>query len=802
MKKIKIPSLFNDVFTEKRFNKKILDKIYVPKDKEFVLSLYEKNDDGNYILKNDLDITKADCKRLKTLAKDFKKQKGRIKLLPLAITAGIIACIISIFVLLKNPLAKWGITSGIEAVAGAKCDVENVDLQFFNSKLSVTGLAVANKDSPMTNIVDVSSIVIDFDLVQLLKGRFVVDELSAKNVQTGTSRTVSGALPLKKQKQKEQKTPLTKEEKEAMAVDFIKAQTGIDVNKVKDNFGKDGMMNMLNTVNPETIVNSFYEQMASPAVIASLEPEAKNIVASWQETSADISQKVQGFATSAQSLVATDLSNIKDKATLQKLLNDINVVVNNGEAIKGAVEEAGKKVERDSNTIKTISQNVQNAVTNDINLLNNEIAKIKNLNLADSVRLFTGELDVPVYNLIKQYMPLLQSALAKVNEFQNSSASKKESTPKKEQKGRAKGRTVEYRRDNVPQFLVRLADVSYLDGKTGMQIAGKITNISNDCNKLDKPVAIEASIKKAREDIGSLVATLDMRTKRAAKAFEAKVETGNFSVANLTVPGAQNLVALPSLSGLAKLGATLAIDTDTSFDIDFTAALSDVLLAVKPFEPAFAYSLYTRAIENIATINLEAMAGFSPLTAFNLNVWSDIDKILKDNITNLFNSELAVIRSELETLAKAEIEKIVSPLQAQLGDFVDLEKLLKGDLSLFADMKQKAEEKQKEIEEKLKKMAEDAVKGAIEQSGHAETISGVLNAIQSPNISMPTSPKTTNPSVDQVDMPVSPDAPIVDGASTDANGASTNDANGASPTDAEKKAQDAKDALNKLKKLF
>ena len=66
-----LPSIFRKKLDEKKFDKKIISKIYIPQDKDYISSLYKKtteNDKVFYAIPADSQFTKTDLSRLKVLA--------------------------------------------------------------------------------------------------------------------------------------------------------------------------------------------------------------------------------------------------------------------------------------------------------------------------------------------------------------------------------------------------------------------------------------------------------------------------------------------------------------------------------------------------------------------------------------------------------------------------------------------------------------------------------------------------------------------------------------------------------------
>src|SRR5574344_1787494 len=101
----KIPSIFRKKYTEKSLNKRLLAKIYIQEDSKFIKSLFKKTKINNkdfYTIDETKSFSKNEQKRLKLIAKQIKKQKGRIKFLPLVAFLSIIFVISFLFIATKN----------------------------------------------------------------------------------------------------------------------------------------------------------------------------------------------------------------------------------------------------------------------------------------------------------------------------------------------------------------------------------------------------------------------------------------------------------------------------------------------------------------------------------------------------------------------------------------------------------------------------------------------------------------------------------------------------------------------------
>ena len=698
MGKAKVPYIFDDDFSEKEFEKNLLSKIYVPADQQFISSLYEKSEEGIYSLKENLELSKQEQKKLKTIATQIKKQKGRVKLIPLAVTIGIIVLLVLTVNAFKNTIVKKGMTMALESVFGAKCDISSVNLKIFDSSLRVKEIAVANKDEPMKNLFELSDINVDFDLVQLLKGRFVMDEILAEGIQLGTDREVSGELPNKKKDDK--KEELTEEEKaevkpiQQQIADLLKEKTGVSA---------EGITHMFSQYDPKKMVNDFYDQMQSPKIIQNLQPQAENLVSGWKTTAEQMDHDVKDFIQKAQALVNTDISKINDPVVLKQLLENLNAVRTQAETIKTSVESAVTKVKDDAQTVNNIANDMKNAVNSDFAMVDTKVKQLSSLDISKATRIFSGDLDQPALQLISKYLPTAKMVLDKVQEFQQSGSKteKEKKTKKKTSTNRLAGRTVEYRKDNVPNFLVRNLSLSGKDVKRDFALSGNIKNISNDCDKLDKPV--EAFVKLNRNSVNTetLSAVVDMRKNRVQKAISASLTGSGYSFNDFTLPNMENTAGIPFISGLANIKADLAFDTDLSFDLAGALDLTQAAIKVKPFEPEFAYSMYTRAVEPITQFMLSANAGYDPKNLLKLLINSDLDKKLSESLQVLFKQELTNAKLQIENLAKQEIEKLTGPLEEQLSMFGDIKSLVNVDGDDYSVTKKLVETRISEIQKKL-----------------------------------------------------------------------------------------------------
>ena len=92
------------------------------------------------------------------------------------------------------PIIKYSIETFGSQAAGAKVEVGEVKLNFAPLGVEILNVQVANSDTPMENLVEFEQAIADLELMPLLLGKGIINNLSLSGVEFSTSRLTSGAL--------------------------------------------------------------------------------------------------------------------------------------------------------------------------------------------------------------------------------------------------------------------------------------------------------------------------------------------------------------------------------------------------------------------------------------------------------------------------------------------------------------------------------------------------------------------------------------------------------------------------------
>ena len=190
---MKVPKLFKPDIKERRFKKKILRRIYIESERDFLLRLYSLGSEGRYT--RSAELSNEEAKRLKALARSIKKNRGVVRTGKLSLVAILVAGILVFNFAFKNRLLERGLERALEAVFSARAEVNGLDFRILGGRLSFDHLSVADEDQPMRNLFELGATEVDLNTGELLKGKVVISNLESRQISWQTPRDSSGALP-------------------------------------------------------------------------------------------------------------------------------------------------------------------------------------------------------------------------------------------------------------------------------------------------------------------------------------------------------------------------------------------------------------------------------------------------------------------------------------------------------------------------------------------------------------------------------------------------------------------------------
>ena len=93
-----------------------------------------------------------------------------------------------------DPLARWAIVTGGQALTGAKVEVEAISTSLGHAQMAAKNVAIANPRAPDTNLVSAEYLWADLDGKALARNRIVVDKAIINGLKLNAARADSGAV--------------------------------------------------------------------------------------------------------------------------------------------------------------------------------------------------------------------------------------------------------------------------------------------------------------------------------------------------------------------------------------------------------------------------------------------------------------------------------------------------------------------------------------------------------------------------------------------------------------------------------
>ncbi|AEF83500.1 hypothetical protein [Leadbettera azotonutricia] len=741
-KKIKkAPGFYKKALSQKQLEKRYLKFIEVPTDKAFISSCYEKKtevkpakgkkpelsaergsppEETYEILRIRTDLDVKEVKRLNQLKNFIKRnRKSSVNVLPLGIAA-IVAAGIAVFVLFfMDPLLEKALETGLEMIFEAKVDADNFKLSIIKFEIAMTGLTIADRDSPMKNLVQFSRMDIRLKPQAVLRGKVYIEEIRADALRFGTARTVSGALPAKPPKEK----PPKEDKPIPPLVDLA-------------NFDA---MALLNQEFEKLQTPKLYD--AAAAFYTTTYDKYKGQAELVQTRSKELIARGNEVLEEAKQFSNINLGNIKDinelnriRTQIQGFIAELNTTT---DTVKSTVDEAQGIITGIEGDVRSAEQMVRNAQAS----IGADLAHLKSyLDLSSGAAMEVVE--PVIMNLLTDsalvyldYGNRALEILEKVKEIQ--AMIPKSDKPVKAKKEKFKGRDVAFPTSSYPQFFLgELATDVFTPGNWhwGFDLKG----VSSDPDLSNAPTSLALSLEETGDGLNrtaSFNGAADFRSK-AAERFNANINAGGFPV-NMRAGGLSK-IGVGGFSGNADFRFSLTGMAGGSFTGTGGAALA-----------------HSRIIDPSNTIAKAISDAMTEVEALDLGIKYEHNVSASDHFsinTNIGNIVMEALKKAAQQYIKKAEEELEKALRAKIdqyidGRFVSKEELdmvfaaVKGDKSAMDGIRNNLNNKKDELENKLKSAANEAINQAKDEAKEqAQQAIEDLRQGKTPSIQAPTAP--------------------------------------------------------------
>jgi uncharacterized protein (TIGR03545 family) len=663
----KLPKLFRKEYTQQKFDKKIVKRIYLKEYKEALQKAARKTTAGTIIIKPDLD--KKQKKQLKKIAKSVKKNtgfvlKGRIILLLIVFGA-----VILFSALFKNMLIEQAAEAGLQAVFNAKVDIQGLSFQILAGRLSFHHLEVANSEKPMRNLFELGETAFDVDLLELLKGKVILDNIMCHNIKWDTPRKTSGALhPAPQTVPKDQETEKPEQQEKAL-FDF--------------------------DITEEDVLKLLEEQkqnLASVKLLDEFTENYKDLSDKWQNSIHESTEKIEKLSASVAKISAIDINKIKTLSQAENAYSTIKPALSDVKKLKKDIEKSSKDFQQDFENINKDKERLSKAIDEDYE------------NLTGMLNLPQGEKGGIVagiaQGILRQYVAELYACIYQARTYMDMLKPTSQQEVVEKKPGRFRGQDIQYPSFVKPKFWLKTMSFSVVDDRSFGTISGELLHAASQPDLINKPMTFELK-QELKEESVALNGMLDMRTK-SSKLLELNLILKGFP---FTLESGLEFLTI------SKLDCQYALDIAFSLDKrSFSSGSLQVILT----ELDITYtedSLLTRglknAIEGLDFITIGARYSINEQGKLSLEITdNNLDKLIQSVVSSLITELTRDAAQLLEQEMNKLLESDLKQYEEYYQDFIDMDKDFDKNLHEINDYKKIVDDKMKQVEKKIKEYGE------------------------------------------------------------------------------------------------
>ncbi|MCX7788716.1 MAG: TIGR03545 family protein [Spirochaetes bacterium] len=705
---MKMPNLFQKSYTRAEWEKKVLRHVYLPKERDFLNSLLQEEPDGTVHLEIPEESPPETRKRVERLAKEIRANRGVVSFPKVAVLVVILAGIVGSYYFLRNQLVERAMVAALEGIFQAKAEVEGVEFDPFQARVSWKNLTVADKDKPMRNLFELGSSVADLDLAALLRGRVLMEELRIEGIQWNTERKTSGALPQReKEKAAESGTGKTVEQVVRGAESAIQSLTAKGMEALKG-------------IDVEALVKEQVGKLETTRLVVESESRWKEkeqvLRASAQNLTGEL-EKIGGEVASFRSLDFRTLTKPEEiLSTVQKAEALIPRVKQARDTATGLEKEARQGLE----DLKLLKKNLEDAVKKDMDYAESLVS------LAPSEAASLAELFFASY--AKEQLGTWYGYGEKALQIAES-LKRRESAEEKPSKAlvrRSPGRDIPFPGPKpMPRFTLRQAIVSV--GKTpsfSPSFTGELRDLSSHPDLLGKPTLWKARWESPNPGKIDLEGKMDLR-KESSTLLEVSGR-----IEHVPIKIEPKTFGVQSIEG--KLRTDLKLMFPKSGGMDGT--VQGLLMELKPqvvkersptgSGEVASITAPTRVLEDLVQGVLQETKEMDATVSVQVSSTGKTDIVIRSGIDKTVKSALtAYLREEekrLKVRAREEVRKQLSSYLSKNETFrkgwEELEKSLGGKVTDASAYQKLLEDKKKEAEQRIDDLKKEAAERLLKEA--------------------------------------------------------------------------------------
>jgi len=617
----KAPRVFRKELSDKKFNKTVLKQLNIKEDQTFLLSVFQKKANGNYQL---IDTLSTDqLKKLKSLAKAIKKNKGVMQRGKLSILLLLIGLIIIFNLFVRDKLLERAMEKSLQSVFQARAEIDHLNFALFKGQIAFQHLQVADKDRPFKNLFELGRTEISLDTLQLLKLKVIARNVECQEIRWNTDRKVSGALELS-----EKGGPGEEQEPGAAAA------------------GEKKGIPTLPLIDISTLLDEQINNLQSMTEIAEVKSQLADLNDKWPQRLKDSEEDLKKLIASVESISEIKVSSLNSIKDIEKIKTDITQLEQALKSVKAEVAAANRLLSSDVSSIDNRINRIQESIDADLTYLESLID------------LSSGNLKSLLSSIATGY---LQENLGRYYSYgikaMSYAASLSEPRKNREKKSAVKrgGQDIPFPTTQYPKFLLQNMAFSIGSSQSSRFLAASLKNLTSNPDLINKPLTFSLTQKEQERQL-LIEGEIDLRSNRrhdfslimAAVDYPLKIREG------------LELLNITSLEGFYTFSTDFTLDRDGAGRGQGVLEVNRVRLDTPDSRNIIATAVYD-AVASAQVITFKLNYEISTDKQLHLNITSNIDNLIMAEISRKQNELSAhyrdLLKAELSERVEAELAK-------------------------------------------------------------------------------------------------------------------------------------------------
>jgi len=564
------------------------------------------------------------------------RKKGLITIIIL------IAVMLLISIIFTDQLVEKGIEKTIQLVTGAKVEIDNLDLDIFALRIAWERLQIADPKEPYRNLIESGRTAFSLNLPALLRKKYVINEITVLNAQSGTSRETDGSLPKQRKKIVKRSPSKWEQVKGKITSNLEEAELfGFSVKDIPQSLNTDSLINRADL----QIVEN-YENISS---------DIEWTTHKWKKyySEFNVQEKLDSIHSQIKSIEPDNINTI-DKAL--KEIEKVRQIQKTMDSYRNKISKKREEAEADYQRLSGFKEQYEKWLSEDYdNILRK--AQLPEFSLSNASKIIFGKSVISKLDRYIEYAEIISRITGKPGE------KKKKKPPRQE------GQNIRFPEKQIwPTFLARKIEVSTGEERIEKQkvpyLQGKITGLTTQPRVYGKPTVFDLRGKYGGNREVLFNAVLD-------HTEEYFADTYSLGLRNISLKGVElekNQYVPESIkSGFA----------DIDIDIRNTEERMEIIFFIQGRDLEYGFGESAESDQIRATIrdifrgldrfNLKSTVIIKDQT-YDFEITSNFDKKFSQSISTASSKKLAEIKNKIKSSLQEKADKRIADLDEEYGN--------------------------------------------------------------------------------------------------------------------------------------